>query len=151
MVAIVEIYNQGQLITKKEVTTTLFVSSHSIVPVATEVLFWRSGNTTRWETDDNSIPPEALEHPRAADHLMVLGGDQIKITFGAKYCVHTVRSDWQMKINDIECPKGVYGFFQVVWPKIELSYQSYQFIFFFSEDDIDTGGRAADIRLPTPG
>ncbi len=149
--AVVEIYNQGQLITKKEVTT-FFVSSHSFVPVAREVLFWRIGNnTTRWETDDDSVPPEALEHPRAADHLMLFGGDQTKITFGARYCVHTVRPDWQMKINDIECQKGVYGFFQVLWPKIELSYQSYQFIFFFSEDDIDIGDKSSEICLPAPG
>ena len=39
VMAVIEIYNQGQLITKREVTTTVFVSGHSIVPVAKEILF----------------------------------------------------------------------------------------------------------------
>ncbi len=54
---------------------TLFLVDSLIVPLSDRArcpLFWRIGNnTTRWETDDNSIPPEALERPRAADHLML--------------------------------------------------------------------------------
>ena len=77
----------------------------------------------------------------------VTGSQQFTITYtGRRYEVNCVLPDWSLSIDDVILPKGFYNTFEVVWRKLKVNYQGYEFLFVFDIADIET----ETIAMPKP-
>lgn len=139
----VSIYKNGLLVVSKEFSEAFYVSD-SIVQEG--VLYWKTFQEETWKTESEGSILDSLERSGVPRHIWLHRNPE---GYSAHFRVKLVRPEWTLKIMGIECERGSYLGFDILWPQISLIYQDYAFEFSFSEEEIGVVG-SENVRLPAP-
>jgi hypothetical protein len=110
-----------------------------------KTLYWKTYHEEAWTTDNiEKSKEELLESmtPRCLWFVRNPPGSTVL------YSLKSVSPDWTLTIGNVECPKGLYDKFDIVWLEISLIYADYRFIFSFTDEE--RGGNLPDMELPKP-
>lgn len=95
-----------------------------------------------WKTEAESFT-DSMDYGQSAppsyEHVWLIAGSP-------HYILHFVRPDWLLEVNDQRCKPGLYLSINIVWSKINLIYNEYEFSFLFEA----TEPTDEDAPLPQP-